>query len=294
MPVTGGIRPSPEGASALRRMYTAEFKTSPNEEAVVTSHFGSPDGVEKIGDLLNIRVIPTMNTSTLGDTAQGTGIDYNVQTIQNVTADTTFAYAALEIPRHLVTKMTRADMASMRKGQRSQAMKALATKRDSDATAFIAANCSIQQGMPNHFDRPTLLTAIATVVERAREFVDIYGSGGPKVFLAYHPREIPYLLQIPEITAAYARGDKQNPNKTGVILDAYGLEFAETGLVYTANNVAYNPAFTDQAYVQGYNQEADMLPEQSYELVTRYIAIQEYGFVEVFDECTLVVRTPLN
>lgn len=286
-----GIRPGNEGAAALTSEWDAEIRLKPTEEMVVVSDFSSPVGVDdkNIQNLLTIRILPTITAQTLASTdqGQGSGLTYHTGTILSVTASPVFTYGAVELPAHLLSKMTGPDGSALKAGYRKQLMAALGEKIDNTG-AQLATGVSTQKGAPSNFDKPLLLDAKGTLQTNAKNHVK---AGKTQIHLKYHPSQIKYLESISEIMNADARGGGDSPNVAGVVVKAWGLTLAESGNVYSTGGVVYNFMFASQGFVLGYNLEPGMLDPQTFELVTRFIARAEFGVVEVFDEDGVAIKS---
>lgn len=285
-----GITPGTEGALALRDEWTAEFKLKPNEEMVIAKNFMSAEGVSKINNLLHIRILPTIAANRLATTAQGegSGLTYHTGTILEVQVSPVFSYTIVELPDHLMSKLSDPDQAAIKAGYRKQLLAGINT--DIDATAgALAASASVQKGAPSDFDKSLLLDAQGTLAENAMEFIKL--AQGTPMYLCYHPSQIKNVNAISEITAAYARGDGQNPNVKGVVIDAWGMELNESGNVYQDSGITYNVLHAKEAYVLAYNVMPRLKDPQVFEFVTRFPAFSEFGVQEVFDEATVAIKS---
>lgn len=284
-----GIRPGNEGANALRQEWDADIKTKPNEESVVTKRFGKPMGVDKIGEQLHIRILPTVAANRLETTAQGqgAGITYHTGNILEVTCDPFFSYGIVELPDHFLSKLNSPDQAAIKAGYRKQLMASLNEDIDREG-GELAAGASVTKGAPSDFDKSLLLDALGTLRQNAKEFV----KDGTPMYLCYHPSQIRHVNAIGEITNAYATG-KSRGNIDGVVIDAWGAELAESGNVWQDAGVTYNLLHAKEAFVKAFNVEPTMKDPQEFEFVTRMPAYSEAGVVEVFDEAVVAILSPV-
>lgn len=287
-----GIRPGTEGILALTDEWTAEFKLKPNEEMVIANNFDSPVGASKIGNQMHIRILPVISANTLATTDQGTGLaagNYHTGTILEITVDPTFAYGIVEIPDHMVSKLSDSDSGAMKAGYRKQLLASLNTYID-EIAGELASGASAQKGAPSNFDKSLLLDAQGTLATNAKEFIKL--AQGTPMFLCYHPSQVKHVNAISEITAAYARGDSANPNVKGVVIDAWGMSMAESGNIEQDQGVTYNMLHAKQGYVLAYNVKPKLKEPQDYEFAVRLPAFCEFGVAEVFDEACVAIKSP--
>ena len=256
---------------------------------VIANNFMSAEGVTKINNLLHIRILPTVAANRLAATDQGQGsLTYETGTILEVQVSPVFSYTIVELPDHLMSKLSDPDQAAIKAGYRKQLLAGINT--DIDATAgALASALSVQKGAPSDFDKSLLLDAQGTLAENAKEFIKL--AQGTPMYLCYHPSQIKNVNNISEITAAYARGDSSNPNVKGVVIDAWGMALAESGNVYEDTGVYYNLLHAKEAFVLGYNVMPRLKDPQPYEFVTRFPAFCEFGTDTVFDEAALAIKS---
>ena len=282
---------SQPGNLALKDMWDAEIKSHPYEESVICALLDRPNGVEKAGNQLWVRILPRFTAQTLTGTQEGTTLNYFAGAVERVAIVPVFSYSAAQVPDHLTSKLTSADSGNLLAGFRRGMMKAVQAAFDVDA-GTLGTGFSNALGLPSNLDQSMLLAGKGLLVTNAKEFVN-FNSGSPNINLVYHPSQMQYVDAIVGIMHAYARGDKSNPTVSGVVHDAWGLHLVETGNIYTAAGVAYNMLFTKEAGVAAYNLEVKMKDPQQFEAVTRYICEGEAGFDEQFDEAGVTFRTPV-
>ena len=283
------IRPGTEGINLLEQTWRPEMATAATEEMVIANDFDDGnDGVEKIANTLNIRKIAAIVAQTLGATATGQTLTYSTNTETVVTVTPTFAYDGVEIPEHLITKLIATPQ--LRKAYRTQMAAGLATKIDSDAGVLAASISGVRGSSGENLSKGLMLDAL-TLLATASKNKWRRGKSRTPAFFVFHPSQIKYVLDIPEITAAQIRGDSQNPNVAGFVWDAWGLELDESGNVYQASGVTHNFLHIKESHVLAYNQKPGFLEPQPFELTVRFIARTEYGVGEVWDEYGVDVQT---
>lgn len=283
-----GITPGTEGASALKNRWDAVFRTKANEEMVIANDFDSPQGVEMIGDRLWVRIVPIISMNTLASTAQGqgAGILYHTTSISRVSAVPTFIYGAVQLPDHLVTRLGSPDSAQLEAKYRSQLLAALDAQVDADAGTMIAGFSAVKG--PSNIDKVTLLDAQTTLATNAKQH---YVAGSTQCHLKYHPSQMKNVNAIAEVANANFRGDTANPNVRGVILKAWGMTFAETGSVQFSAGNYQNALFVPSAVVLAWNRKPYVKPAQDFELTHNIYGQADYGFVEVFDEDGVTIKS---
>jgi hypothetical protein len=279
------IRPGTEGANYLRTEYDADFKTKAYEDSVIVEDFDKPTGVEKIGNGLVIRIVPTISAQTLLSTGAGTSLTYDTTTATSVTCAPVGRYGAVEIPEHLVAKMANGEETALKTAYRNQLMGSVKEGFDAYAALTVGPGIGTAKG-PANFDKSGLLDAAQSLRTNAKSHAN-----NAQVFVKYHPSQIKHIKSISEIMNADARGDSANPNVTGIMVKAWGMTFGESGNIYSSAGVVYNMLHLKSAFVRGYNQPAYLLEPQPFELVVRFIAYLEGGVVEVFDEDAVLYKS---
>lgn len=285
------IRPtSGSGLNALTEEWTAEIMTKPNEEGVLVSKFSRPHDTKKIGNQLHMTIVPTIPATELSASADPLLVTPDHQELIEVTLSSTFSYNYVEISDTQFAKMMADRAGKLKAAYRKQLLAGLNTKQDTEG-GELASSLSTQLGGGN-FDQTLLVQAKGTLVINAKEFVR-FNDGVPSIHLVYHPTQMQYIDIIAGITQAYARGDKQNPAVKGVVHDAWGMSFAETGNVLVSGGFAYNLIFTPECFAIAYNEQPQLKAPQEYLYAVRILAKQEFGVAEVFDEAGVCVRTPV-
>lgn len=281
------LRPGTEAANYLRTEYDADFRLKAYEDAVITADFQEPQGVEKIGNSLVIRIIPTVTAQPLISTDKGVGITYDSTSGLSVSVTPVGRYGAIELPIHTVVKLVNGDEPALKAGYRDQLMGSVKESFDAYAASQVGPGISSAKG-PANFDKTSLLDAKQTLRVNAKNHYNIRNS---QVFVKYHPSQIKFLESIQEIMNANFRGDSENPNVTGFVVEGWGMTFGESGNIYSTAGTVYNLIHLKSAFVRGYNQPAMLLDPQPFELVTRFIAYLEGGVQEVFDEDAVLFKS---
>lgn len=277
------IRPSTEGAALLKTMYDSDFRTKANEEPVVIADFDKPQGVERIGNSLVIRIIPVIAAQTLAASDTGQSLTAHTGTTTSVTASPVGRYGFVEIPIHLTSKFDGSENAAIIAAYRDQLKGSLDQEKDVYGAQTSITSAGVQTHGPVNFDKSNLLAA----KRKLRTSAKSHFKNGSMIHMKYHPSQIDYVESIDSIMNAEARGDSENPYVTGFVNKAFGMTFAETANVYSAAGVVHNMLHLTSAFVQAYNINYKLLDPQDYLLTTRYLAYSEFGVAVPFPEDAL-------
>lgn len=117
-----------------------------------------------------------------------------------------------------------------------------------------------------------------------------FDQGVTECFLEYHHSQHNAVFNIPDITAAYARGDKANPNVTGIIVEALGSKFVQSGNIYRNGGITYNCLHIRLSHGIGYNQRMSV-DLQKYLYAHRLLGIVDFMAMEQKDEYACLVQT---
>lgn len=274
-----GLTTGNEALYALKSRWESIFRTAANEESVIIKDFDSPQSTERIDNLLNIRIVPVFTLTEYTSTLEGNpATGYQDAAITAVTCSPRFFGGIVQFPDNLKSNLGAPDFAQLEAAYRKQGLAALDAQFDAVGAALASAVSTVKG--PGNFDKTSLLDAINAVVTGGKDHIKI---GTDRVHVKYHPTQWKHLMAVAEIANAYARGDKQNPNVKGVIMDAWGADFAETGNVLLSGGFYHNMFFLKSAFVFGWNLKPTVKPMQDYEYSSRLVVEGEGGAAEVFD-----------
>jgi len=280
------IRKGTEALALLEETWEDELIPAATEEMRVVNNFRKSTVTGRFGDTLNISKVAAIVAQTASSSFTGLSLSGTENTEENVTVAASFAYAKAYIAHNVTTDMVR--IASFRKGLRTQLAAALATKIDVDGATLVASVSGVKGSGVDHLTKSLLLDSLGTIVKNVR---NLWRPGKKNLYLCFHPDELEYVLNIPEITAANVRGDASNPNVSGFVWDAWGMNLDESGNVYQASGVTHNLLHVPESHVKAYNIEPTPLEPQMEELQYRLIWYVGYGVGEVFDEYALDLQT---
>jgi hypothetical protein len=289
--MAGSLTPSAGvAANALRSRWDGRFIRRPNENRNISKYFMEPEGVDKIGDTLYIRILPVIGTNSLSTSDTGLSLTYDNTAIDRVAATPAFSYSAVRPTLVLVERMDNPEEAKMLAGYRTQLLAGLWSSIEATA-AQNATTISTQLGAPSNITEALFLQAKGILRGQGKEYTDME-QGDPMIHFVYDTTQIQYVESIPAIMHAQIRGDKANPTVQGVVQEGWGFKFNSSTNIYKNAGVAYNMLFTKEAFVLGFNVKPRLLDPQPEEATVRYIAIADSASTEVLDECAVIIRSP--
>jgi len=275
-------------ASVLHQKWTPGFALAANEESVFTKYCKDYTGeAGKMANQINISIMGVMNQQTAAAGATGISLTENTEAGSSVNATPTFIYSAWYLSLVGLSRLAERGPAA-EAAAKQQLMAAVMTKIDTTGTAINANLTTSIEGGAVVLDKALMLKCLKDLITQGK---DHFKAGNRGQFVIY-PSQSDALLNIPEITSATIRGDKANPNVSGWVWDAWNCGIEESGNVYTSAGIAYNVLIIpEKTYGVAYNMKTQLLPPQQVEIQTRFIAVAEVGFVEVFDADGVLMKT---
>lgn len=290
--MAGSLTPaSGVAANALKSRWDSRFTRKPNENRNITKYTTEPEGVDKIGDTLYMRILPTIAAGSLSNSATGTGLDYDNTEVTRISATPTFNYSAIRPALTLVERMDSPEEARMLAGYRNQLLAGIWTSIET-TFAQLATGISTQLGAPTNVTEALFLQAKGLLRGNSKEYGDME-QGDPSMYFCYDTSQIQYVESIPAIMHADIRGDKQNPTVSGLVQKGWGFKYTTSTHIYKNAGIAYNMLFTPLAFVLGFNAKPRLLDPQPEEATVRYIAIADSASAELLDECAVILRSPV-
>ena len=283
------LRPGTELTSILEQTWRPRFSIEANEERVVTRAFDTADGLSKVGNTLNISKIAIKNSNNLGTTADvdAGALTFERDTEANVAVTVRDDYSAVALSRNGMARMLRS--VDFQAAVKKQLQAALATGIDVQGGALVPSLATniVGSGVVD-ITNSLLLSALGKLVQGARENFKL---GTTTAYLCVYSLQADDLLAIPQITVAETRGDSVNPNVTGRVWPAYGLEVAESGNISTSGGAAHNLLHIKQSHVLAYNEEPTLLEAQDNGLATLLIGFTSYAIGEIWDEWAVDIQS---
>lgn len=290
--MAGSLTPaSGVAANALRSRWDSRFTRKPNENRNITKYATEPEGVDKIGDTLYMRIIPVVSASSLSNSDTGLSLTYDNTEITRVAATPAFTYSAIRPALTLVERMDNPEEAKMLAAYRNQLLAGLWTGIET-VYAQNATTISTQLGAPTNTTEALFLQAKALLRTSSKEYGDME-QGDPPMYFFYDVSQIQYVESIPAIMHADIRGDKTNPTVNGLVQKGWGFRYSASGNIYKNAGIAYNILHTKLAFVLGFNAKPRLLDPQPEEATVRYIAIADSASTELLDECAVILRSPV-
>lgn len=264
-------------ASILKTTYDSEFGLDPTEESVIVNWIAKPMGGQKIGKEFVLRKIaaPTVQQWSAGTSMLPGGLTSHAPTEAAVTATLYYSYVQAEIDEPAMTRLV--DDANYRTGLRKQ-MAAVVNSRPDYYVASLFSGLSASESGAD-IDDAMLRSALKQLSTNAKGKFKI---GQTPVRLFISPTQIDSVLGVSTIREYQIRGSAGSA-PSGQLVNAYGISFAETGLIAVDAGSYNNALILPDAFAIGYNIKPSALPEQQDGLVTRFIFRAEFGVVEWFD-----------
>lgn len=252
---------------------------------VVTREFASPPGgAKKIGQQLHIPKVKRIAATGGGSYTTG-NIIYTANLEEEVTVDPVQVHAAVEIQRAVYNRMNTSPESPYRK----MIIYGMAEYLDSYGAA-LAANLAtnVKGSALASVDKGLLLDVMQALATSAQREFEL---GKDAWFIKLHTSQIKNAMNQFDLTASNVRGDGTKPMVTGWLSPTLGAEIVSSGNVYVSGGIAHNLCYLPTAFVEGFNEEPNIIPAQDYELVVRLIGYGEFGQSEAFDEFAADMQT---
>jgi hypothetical protein len=129
------------------------------------------------------------------------------------------------------------------------AVMALAQQGDINvATQFFSLTTNPLGSFASDLDLPTILAGRAAVLKGAKEYAKI-----GEIYFAYHTDQDDAVMGIAPLTQWSARGDTGNAAKTGILGEAFGIQFLFTTNIRNSGGGYNNCMFIKRGFVVSYN-----------------------------------------
>ena len=273
------------GASLVNQVWQKDIERSLYEDAEFWPLLVERD---RPYNTLNIRKIGRFSaTNALAATTSaddGTGLTYVVAADTNITLAPINRYVAVGVARHQMSQMN----VDPRGPFRISVEQALNEQIDAVCLQDAASLATNTTGSSSAvLDKPLLLNILEKLRYSARSAIKL---GETKLWLIVHPGQFGDLMTIPEITAANLRGDSQDPNVKGMVLNGLGVNYKVSGNVYTSGGSAYNVLFVPEAFGIAWN-EKPVVMAQEFELQYRIISYANFAHNIVWDDRAALIQT---
>lgn len=276
-------------SNLVETVYRPRMALATSEAMEIANKFDDGnEGVEKMANSLVIRKILAKNrvTAAAGDHLAAENMTFEADTETNITVSPTFIYGAVGLSKHSQTRLLAS--AEYQKGVREQLVRTLKEEIDETAGELGDNLATSVIGGAQNLDKSLLLSGLAILRENSKRY---YSPGKNTAYLRVHPRQMHHLYSIAEIANANLRGDSDNPNVTGVLVEAWGLDIGISGNIVNSGGFLHNMLFLKEAFVLAYNERPQLAPEQPNGLAMLLMSYAEFGVAEVWDEYAVDVRT---
>lgn len=224
----------------------------------------------------NIRKHARSLGTTLGQTAPGTALTYNVTAGTPVTVDPVGRYNAAAWSANERAQVD-FDLSS---GLDEVLRKGLSETIDQAGLASVASlTQSISQAS---VDAAMWRQAVGRLMQNTN---GQYGPGmgnGNEIRAIFSPTQYPNVMAIPEFNDADVRGDSENPRVKGIFTRGGGVNVRFSTVVTQDANGWHNPLYVLDTFIVGWNERIRGFEEQS-ELEIRLILFANLGFAVLHD-----------
>jgi len=214
----------------------------------------------------------------------GQSLTYTANTEGSATLSPVPYYAAQEVDLPVILRAVQDPQGAIRENL----LYSITAIIDSTALSKVASLVANIISAPGGIDKPSILAAIKSGATGGKRLWKP-GQAGP--FCCMHVSQIDNFLNISDITSAQIRGDRMNPVETGWAATAFGVDFYESGNVYTSGGNAYNVMCIPRAFGMSYNQRPQVLL-QEFGLAVRIICWSDFATNIVRDAYAVQIVTP--
>ena len=241
MPTGTGYNPT-QAAGWISKVYSPRFDRLCYERSKLRQRVDEGEALH--GQL----VIPKHDNLTVVTRADGTDI-YDAVVTSNtegtITVSPTYYDCNVAVDDRTIARAVADPTAVIQEG----AVLALSQQADINvATQFVSLTSNPLGSFAADLDLPTILAGRAAVLKGAKEYATI-----GELMFAYHTDQDDAVMGIGPLTQWSARGDANNAAKTGVLGEAFGIQFIFTTVVRNSGGGYNNCMFIKQGFVISYN-----------------------------------------
>lgn len=280
---TGGV-----AINDIVTTWTNEFKRSPTEDSQVADFVEKLPSSGKFGGLIKARIIPAISAGSFNEIAQTNQTNMVLSALSTVAnADTVvtgtakYVYGAISVNKDVWNTIR--DDSDYRANQKMALKLGMGEKLDTDvfANAFSLSNTITQADL----DDAALRTGVGRLRKTAKNKAKL-GEADIRLFLP--PEEVANAMGIAAIKEYQIRGSL-GAAATGSPVNAYGIKWDASGLVYTVGGVtAYAPLILKDAWFLCFNETPHPLADQVNGLTDNFIMVADYATNELFDSSGVV------
>lgn len=267
------------------------FDLLPNEEMVLgyevldASAAMTPGGANQ----WNLRRIDIATTQILGTTDDGATITYNTFTDYVTPVTPVFDYSAVLVPLNTLANID--NQGALTSAYKQQLVASLATTMDV-ALATEVANSIAGQTVGGAgeavLSNALFLNGWSKLVQSAKEK---FKPGVNRATLVVYNKRAQDIVNIPNFTFSYIRGDGTGPLVKGWVNDAMNIKILESGNIYASGGIAHNVLLMPPGLAKAYNMKPTLLDPQPYNAAMKFIACQSRGAKKYFDQYMVDIQT---
>lgn len=289
MAITGSVyAPGSVSSGTTATKWVAEewakrFDVQAYEKAAIWSKI---DDVGRLGNRLHIPKHDNLTAASVGDSTDMSsfGLTFSANTEGEITFTPGTVNVNVSVNENVLQRMQFDPTDDLRQSMEA----AVAQYIDQDvASLFSALTTNVVGDYASDIDLSKILEARSKVKAGAKQFAD-----PGKYLFFYHHMQDDNVMSIGNLTQAYARGDSQNPAVSGVIQEAYGIQFIPTGNVRSSGGGGgYNNCLTiGRAFGIGFNSRPTVKAQPN-GLATFLLAWCDYGKATKRDAYACLIKS---
>lgn len=289
MPLVNNVVDTGNFTNHIETVWSPRIFLDTTEEMSIGNKFlsNSDLDISKVAGGLVIRKVAAKSAVQAAGTVEldtAGGMTFEVDAETAVTLSPTFRYSAVAVTKQVQTRYMA--FPKYDKAVREQFLRTLAQDIDQECGG-LGDNLSVTTGAAN-LDAALIRGALGLLRTNAQRE---YKIGKITAVLRIHPSQAANLYGIAEITNANLRGDSDNPNVTGMLVEAWGCDVDITGNIVNSGGNRHNMLFVKPAFALGYNEEPQLAKPQENGLATLIMAFADAGAVELYDNYAVDIQT---
>ena len=281
-------RVATENVNDVVTTFAREVGLNPTEGMRAASFVHRPEVDGKFGQTVKVRkIVGQRNTQAVSNSSSATfnvaGMTFNANVDEVVTGTSGLVYNSMQINRNVWNQIR--DDATFRAGYRKMLLAGMEEKLETDvlANAVNLSNTVVNADLTDD--------VLRTLAQKLRiSAMDKYRFGESDVRLYVDTSEFANALGIATIKEYQIRGNL-GAAASGQMVNAYGIKWDVSTLVYKAAGSAYNPLMLSDASFLVFNEELHMLADQQNGIADILTAVMEYATGEYFDSSGAVAVT---
>ena len=269
---------------SLKTIWDAEFGLEPTEETKIADWTAQPLGGQKFGNIVKLRKIPIVAGQTYTATTTAglrSGLTGNTSAGVTVSATATARYSMCSFDKPLLNQIV--DDANMRNGFKKQMSNGL--DEEVDLSLFNLSSLLSGSVSQASVDDAMIRTALGTLATTAK---GKFNENSAKL-LVVSPTQLKNVWNVPAIKEYQVRGTIGSA--VNLKMNAYGLEWRESGKIVLNLGNYYNPLLLKDAWALFWNEKPHILDMQMDGIVENWIAYAEYAVCEWFDSSGVALVT---